>query len=641
MNISTFTRPISFALFSLAIFSFIAPITGPFQWALFGGVLFATGCIGFSRLTGIQASFTTGTIFIVGSLAALKVGNALMEAYLLGAAGFALITAAVLVAMTRVKTFVQQDVTQIRERITARPPMGEYLRARDIERKRNRPQPQWIKPSRETGFASVIGMSEFKAKLFKAGLECWGPNDSNGILLHGEPGDGKTMLAKALAGELGLEFVAIQTQSSQWVGQETEVLFNQLNEAVERGFCLIFFDEAETVLGTRQSADLGGKSTEMNALLNRLLTFIVDHRKSSVAFVAATNFLDRIDPAMRRQGRFDYVFEVPSPDFDARKGLLVEGLRKNSPRLNFSQEVLHSLAKRWDGFSAATILGVTKGAPVYAKEKKLQSLDFDDFMAVLRIQQGIACRVPETTKSFASMVYQPEQGRQIRNLIDRMKKAFEIEQAGGEAPSGVLFYGDAGTGKTETARMIAKETNWAFFPVSGSDLARNPDMISDLLRKVKNARPAMIFIDEADDLIGDRTTSLYKAATNKLLEAMDGVNGRVSDLLWIASTNFPEGSDAAVIRSGRFTEKLLFKRPEESTLIAHAKAFFQDAKRQAVMDVTWEEVGVVLAGCTIADAQGILMKAWNQTLTEGGSVNKANPVTLATLQGARQSVHGE
>jgi transitional endoplasmic reticulum ATPase len=236
------------------------------------------------------------------------------------------------------------------------------------------------------------------------------------------------------------------------------------------------------------------------------------------------------------------------------------------------------------------------------------------------------------------MAYPAAQKATIKGLIERMDKAFEIEESGGAAPSGVLFYGDPGTGKTETARMIAKETKWAFFPVGGSELARDPDLIEKTLKKVKNARPAIIFIDEADDLLGDRSNSPFKAATNKLLEAMDGPLGRMNDLLWIASTNFAEASDAAVIRSGRFTEKVKFHKPSDQHLLAFAKAFFGDPKRNAIMAVTWEEVSEVLEGCSIADANGILMQAWNMTLTSKEGVDKSNPVTMQTLRLAREAL---
>jgi transitional endoplasmic reticulum ATPase len=379
-------------------------------------------------------------------------------------------------------------------------------------------------------------------------------------------------------------------------------------------------------------------SREHDSIIARMLEFFVDNRALGSIFVAATNHIDAIDPAIRRPGRFDFVFEVPNPDLAAREGLLRVGIKKTGLSVTVPDAVIKSLARRWNGFNTSTILAIPAEIPQFVKDTGKTTLVFDDFMAMHRRQQGIANKVAESTKSFADMSFVPEQAAAIKNLISRMDRSFEIEESGGDAPSGALFYGEPGTGKTESARMIAKETKWAFFPLTGPDIVRDPDIIEKTLKKVRNARPAIIFIDEADDLLGDRATSPYKAATNKLLAAMDGAGGRLSDLLWIASTNFPEASDAAVVRSGRFTEKIKFFKPGDEALLKFAKEFLTDQKRNAVMAVTWEELAEVLHGYSIADANGILMQAWNLTLMADGKVDRTNPFTLETVLKAQQMI---
>ncbi|UUZ69758.1 AAA family ATPase [Polaromonas sp. P2-4] len=502
---------------------------------------------------------TLGSLLSMGAVSAAMAGNAATEVRVLGFAGASLLAGAVMTLFLKAKTMLAHGGEVMRTECPrpkgSRPTTGEVMAARQKAIKRNLPAPIYVVPTWEKDFRQIVGMDDFKKELREAGLQSVGAKDRNGILLHGEPGNGKTVFAKALAGELGLEFIPIQQVMSKWVGEESQALFNQLNEAVSRAPCLIFIDEAESVLGTRGDSARGGHTPEANAIVNRLLTFLVDYRQSGVIFMAATNFLDMIDPAIRRQGRFDFIYEVPNPDQPARAGLLRKGITTHAPQVRVEDGVIDSLARRWNGFNTATILGVPAQIPQYLKGSGKAVLNFDDFMAMLRRQQGIANRVPEDTKSFSDMSYPEGQGQAIKNLIARMDRSFEIEESGGAAPAGVLFYGDPGTGKTETARMIAKETKWAFFPVAGPDLARDPDLIGAVLKKVRNARPAIIFIDEADDLLGDRANNPYKASTNKLLEAMDGALGRMNDLLWIASTNFVEASDAAVVRSGRFTEK--------------------------------------------------------------------------------------
>lgn len=637
---STLLSPSAAVFIAAGVALAVLPIAAAFKWTMFGLLLLAAALFSKRRLSAGRSCVGLGGLLGVGAVLAFVSNPASIEFRALALACFAMLACAFGTLFVNGARTVQRNTRAIPANgmTNQRPTVGEVIAARQKEQKKSLPAPRYIQPTWEADFRRIVGMTDFKKKLRQAGMESVDVKDRNGILLHGEPGNGKTDFAKALAGELGLEFIAIQNQTSKWAGETTQNLFNQLNEAVTRSPCVVFIDEADTIFGARSDGAMSGHRNETNAIVNRLLTFLVDYRKSGVVFVAATNFIDMIDPAIRRPGRFDFIFEVPNPDLPARLGLLEKGLERHAPQVNVERAVLESLAKRWDGFNAATLISLPAQIPNYLKAKKANSLDFDDFMAMLRLQQGIANRVPETTKSFVDMAYPAAQKATIKGLIERMDKAFEIEESGGAAPSGVLFYGDPGTGKTETARMIAKETKWAFFPVGGSELARDPDLIEKTLRKVKNARPAIIFIDEADDLLGDRANSPFKAATNKLLEAMDGPLGRMNDLLWIASTNFAEASDAAVIRSGRFTEKVKFHKPSDQHLLAFAKAFFGDPKRNAVMAVTWEEVSEVLEGCSIADANGILMQAWNMTLTSKEGVDKTNPVTLQTLRLAREAL---
>lgn len=633
-------NPASIATVAAGAVVLSLPMDGWMKWFAFGVILLVAAVLSAFVLSAGQASMAIGALMTIAAASAWFHYKASTEAALFLAAGTALMVASVGSLFLKGRALVAHGLSG-KHMSATQPPLpttGEVLAARYRARKAGLPAPRFITPSWENDFRSIVGMTEFKKKLRQAGLDSVGTKDRNGILLHGEPGDGKTSLAKALAGDLGLEFIPIHKKMSKWVGDAPQNLFDQLNEAIARTPCLIFFDEADSVFPCRGDATSGSLLTETNSMVNRLLTYLVDYRRSGVVFVAATNFIDAIDPAVKRAGRFDYVFEVPKPDLEARVGLLRASIAKNSTNVSVADGVVDSLSKRWNGFNSATILSVPTQIPQFVKDHQRTQLTFDDFMEMLRRQQGMANRVPESTKSFAEMSYPPQQAATIQGLIARVRRSFEMEESGGQAPSGVLFYGPTGTGKTETARMIAKETKWAFFAVHGSDLARDPDLIDKTIKKVQNARPAIIFIDEADDLLGDRSSNPYKAATNKLLAAMDGPNGKITDLLWIASTNFAEVSDEAVVRSGRFTEKVRFEKPGDAPLLAMAKAFFLDPKRNAVMDVSWEEVADVLTGSSIADAQGILMQAWNLTLTAKGGVDRGNPVIRESLEIAKSQL---
>lgn len=644
MNTS-FTMSVSATLTAAAVsaplFMQAAP---PLKWLIFAAVLALAAALAYHYFTAGVASLTLAVPMATAAYVLWSTSQSSIAFPL-----FVMVSASLLALGVIAFFLSEQSVVGLGpsgpNEVAVRPQQkyllttGEVLMQRQKSIKNGFPAPQFVEPSWQKDFRVIAGMDDFKKKLRAAAFECAGPEDRNGILLHGEPGNGKTVFAQAIAGELGLEFIPIQQRKMKWIGEETINLFNQLNEAASRAPCVIFIDEADTILGSRSDGEgAGSHLKETNSIVNRMLTFLVKYRASGVVFVAATNFVDMIDPAIRRPGRFDFVFEVPNPDLPAREGLIRVGINKAGGDVLVQDAVIKSLARRWNGFNTATILAIPAEIPQYVKETGKKTLEFADFMAMHRRQQGIANKVAETTKSFADMSFIPEQAAAIKNLISRMESSFEIEEAGGDAPSGALFYGEPGTGKTESARMIAKETKWAFFPLAGPDIVRDPDIIEKTLKKVRNARPAIIFIDEADDLLGDRASSPYKAATNKLLAAMDGADGRLTDLLWIASTNFPEASDAAVVRSGRFTEKIKFHKPGEDSLLKFAKEFLLDPRRNAIMEVSWEEVADVLQGCSIADANGILMQAWNLTLLADGKVERTNPFTLGTMLKARQMI---
>ncbi len=628
----------SIAIVGLSVALFALPVPRPISAGAFGLFLVFASYVAYQSGSPILGCLLLASMTALAAFVASLNASTLVEFRLLLGATIALVAGGVTTIFLKAKVRACAVAGPVTVTIDHRATYGELMRERFQARKSALPKPRYISASYERDFRSIVGMDEFKKKLLDAGKQCVGPEDANGILLYGDPGNGKTAFAKALAGELGIEFIPIQRRMSKWVGEESEALFNQIEEARLRSPCMIFLDEVDSLLGSREAAAGPSHTNESNALVNRLLSFLTDNRAHAVVIVAATNFLDRIDPAARRPGRFDFVFEVPNPDLNARRGLLLQGISRHAPNLQLDSRVIDSLSKRWNGFNVATILGITAQIPQFLREKKLNTLGFDDFMAIHRNQQGIANRVDENTKSFSDMTYPDEQGKAIKDLIARMNKSFELEEAGGSAPSGVLFYGGPGTGKTETARMIAKETKWAFFPVAGPDLAGDPKMIEDLLKKVKNARPAIIFIDEADDLLGNRATNPYKASTNKLLEAMDGAGGRLNDVLWVASTNFADNLDSAVVRPGRFTEKIAFLKPLEKSILSFAKAFFADPRRKAVMHASWEEVADVLQDCSIADANGILVHAWNLTLTSTGGVDSSNPVTVENLRKARDAI---
>ncbi len=491
-------------------------------------------------------------------------------------------------------------------------------------------------------FNQVIGMEEFKTRLLKAGREVLSEDTTgtkrNGILLTGDPGNGKTTMAEALAGELKLPIinVAFGTFASSWVGQTTERVMKVFDDAIQQAPCVLFLDEIEAVLIDRSkvtNADSEGPKT-VSAMLKRL----EDIRQSKVVVIAASNFLERLDPAAIREGRFDYKIEVPTPDFEARKFLLTNGLK--SVANNVDVAGLERAAKRWEGFSVSRIRAITTETLDQLKEGNISKVGFDELAGALRrLNASMGDKIPENALTIEQLILAPEMRIRMKKLATRMINIDEIEEMGGSVPSGVLFFGPAGTGKTVAAMALAKESKWAFLQTSGHDLLHSPDKMDQLMKRAKDTRPCIIFIDEADDVLADRRSSMIsKDVTNKLLTIMDGAGGRTKDILFIAATNAPDLIDEAMLRGGRFTEKVEFDVPDEDSLHGYVTKWMQSTKAKLADDFTADAVVEILNGQSLANVGEILQSAVNEAISTGE--NKNFKVTMLHLQDALNLVKG-
>lgn len=144
---------------------------------------------------------------------------------------------------------------------------------------------------------------------------------AKGILLNGPPGSGKTLLAKALATESGLNFISVKGPAllSKWVGESEKAIREIFKKAKATAPCILFFDEIDSLAPRRQS---GGDSGVMERLISQLLTELdgIEELKG-VLVLAATNRKDLLDPALLRSGRFDYLIELPPLDLQAREAV--------------------------------------------------------------------------------------------------------------------------------------------------------------------------------------------------------------------------------------------------------------------------------------------------------------------------------
>ncbi|MFC6974226.1 AAA family ATPase [Halomicroarcula sp. GCM10025709] len=182
-------------------------------------------------------------------------------------------------------------------------------------------------PGRE--FGDVGGMADLKARLDDTVIDPlenadtyaeYGIDVLSGLLLYGPPGCGKTHLAGALAGELGHSFVEVAPAdiASKWMGEPAKNVAEVFEIARANAPCVLFIDEIDGIAGSRH----GSMNTSEQQLVNQLLTELEGASDDDVVVVAATNFVEDIDGALRRSGRFDERVEVPPPDAEARRQIL-------------------------------------------------------------------------------------------------------------------------------------------------------------------------------------------------------------------------------------------------------------------------------------------------------------------------------
>jgi transitional endoplasmic reticulum ATPase len=234
-------------------------------------------------------------------------------------------------------------------------------------------------PRRETKtFADVGGLAEVKKDItrkiilpFKqpALFNKFKRKSGGGILLYGPPGCGKTMLARATAGEVGAAFVSIEIAEilDMYVGQSEKRLSSAFATARASKPTVLFFDEIEALAARRRFGDSNTGASMVSTFLNEFDGVHADNE--GVLILAATNVPWAIDAAFRRPGRFDRILFIPPPDREARLAILELAL-KDRPHDALN---LEALAHATSGFSGADLVGIVESACDLAIEESLET----------------------------------------------------------------------------------------------------------------------------------------------------------------------------------------------------------------------------------------------------------------------------
>jgi cell division protease FtsH len=235
-------------------------------------------------------------------------------------------------------------------------------------------------------FADVAGCDEAKEDVFElveflrdpTKFQKLGGRIPRGVLMVGSPGTGKTLLAKAIAGEAKVPFFSISGSDfvEMFVGVGAARVRDMFENAKKQAPCIIFIDEIDAV-GRQRGAGLGGGNDEREQTLNQMLVEMDGFEASQgVIVIAATNRPDVLDPALLRPGRFDRQVVVPLPDIRGREQILKVHMRK----VPLSTDVdANTLARGTPGFSGADLANLVNEAALFAARRNGRTVEMGDF----------------------------------------------------------------------------------------------------------------------------------------------------------------------------------------------------------------------------------------------------------------------
>jgi cell division protease FtsH len=235
-------------------------------------------------------------------------------------------------------------------------------------------------------FADVAGCEEAKEEVAElveflrdpSKFQKLGGRIPRGVLMVGNPGTGKTLLARAIAGEAKVPFFSISGSDfvEMFVGVGAARVRDMFEQAKKHAPCIVFIDEIDAV-GRQRGAGLGGGNDEREQTLNQLLVEMDGFEANiGVIVIAATNRPDVLDPALLRPGRFDRQVVVPLPDIRGREQILLVHMRKVPVAPDVKADII---ARGTPGFSGADLANLVNEAALFAARANKRLVDMDDF----------------------------------------------------------------------------------------------------------------------------------------------------------------------------------------------------------------------------------------------------------------------
>jgi transitional endoplasmic reticulum ATPase len=420
-------------------------------------------------------------------------------------------------------------------------------------------------------------------------FERLGIDPPKGVLLHGPPGCGKTLIARAIAQETEANFFSVSGPEivHKFYGESEAHLRKIFDEAGKKGPSIVFLDEIDAIAPKREKV-VGDVEKRVVAQLLALMDGL--NKRQNIIVIAATNIPNALDPALRRPGRFDREIVIPIPDRNGRLEIL-EIYSRGMPLgkdvdMNYNAEITH-------GYVGADLEAFCREAAMSCLRRIMPDIDFaqtsipydqlvklevhrDDFAVALREVEPSAIR--EVFVEVPDVKWHDVGGHNI--IKERLREAVEwplkyphlFEEAGCRPPKGILIAGEPGCGKTMLAKAIANESKVNFISVKGPALlskfvGESEQGVREIFHKAKQAAPCIVFFDEIDALVpkrggGSMDSGVAERVLSQFLTELDGIE-ELKGVLVLGATNRIDMLDPAILRPGRFDEIIKIPMADE------------------------------------------------------------------------------
>jgi ribosome biogenesis ATPase len=497
-----------------------------------------------------------------------------------------------------------------------------------------------------------------------------GVEPPRGILLHGPPGCGKTLLANAMAGQLGVAFLKISAPEivSGMSGESEQKVREIFNAAIENAPAILFIDEVDAIMSKRDNNARGMEKRIVAQLLTCMDSLSMENTNNKpVMVIGATNRPDSLDSALRRAGRFDREICMGVPDEKARCRILKVMTAKMRLEGDFDFD---AIAKKTPGYVGADIRSLTKEAAVIAINRifkdmlnmgNLNMLDssgslmnnsdsstpfqaiplspsqldplsvtMDDFLQAVKTVQPSSKRegfatVPDVSWSQIGALADIREELEL-SILEPIANPERFEMLGLSMPAGVMLYGPPGCGKTLLAKAIAGESGANFISVKGPELldkfvGESERAVRQVFERARASSPCVVFFDELDSLCPRRGSDggggggVSERVVNQLLTELDGLDSRKSVFV-VAATNRPELIDPAMLRPGRLDKLLYVPLPGSEDRASIMKALCKSANIEEGVDVQELAKGSRANGYSGADLSALLREAGLACLKE-------------------------